>query len=474
MRKFRIGLAAISIVGVAAVVVTALVGAWVNGQTATSVLGQTDFTTATSGSGNNKFHRPLGVVVDPATGKVFVADNSNHRVLRFSSAQAATIGGSAEAVIGQPDFTTITFGVSQTKMALPVGLAIDTAGSLWVAEQGSNRVTRWDNAATVASGTAVAAQVLGQSLFTTNSQGLNQSKMNAPTTLFVDGAGRLFVTDLGNNRVLRFDNAATKANGGNADGVLGQPDFVTGSIVPPTQSTINAPIGVTGDQNGTVWVAESGNVRVLRFDNAATKANGANADEVLGQPDFVTKVLTTTQTGMGNPFGVAVDSIGRLYVTDSNRILVFNAAATLGNGAPANSVLGQSDFVSSTPGTTQSKLSNPWQVATVPGAAGIYVPDDQNNRVVHFIPANTTAANVTVSGRVLTSAGSGVRGARVVISDSRGNSFTAVTNAFGYYIFASVPSGDSYIGNATARGLTFSPRVIEVNDAIANLDLVAR
>ena len=94
--------------------------------------------------------------------------------------------------------------------------------------------------------------------------------------------------------------------------------------------------------------------------------------------------------------------------------------------------------------------------------------------VIGFDPAITTAANVPISGRVLSSNGVGVRSARVVITDSRGHVLTALTNASGYYTFTSVPSGDTYIANATSRGMTFAPRVVSVNDALANVDLVAR
>ena len=96
-----------------------------------------------------------------------------------------------------------------------------------------------------------------------------------------------------------------------------------------------------------------------------------------------------------------------------------------------------------------------------------------NNRGLAVV-GQPTAANVTISGRVVSSSGAGVRAARVTITDSRGHTFTAISNAFGYYTFASVPSGDSYVANATSRGMTFSPRVVGVTDAVAGLDLVAR
>ncbi|MFL6375082.1 MAG: NF038122 family metalloprotease [Pyrinomonadaceae bacterium] len=86
----------------------------------------------------------------------------------------------------------------------------------------------------------------------------------------------------------------------------------------------------------------------------------------------------------------------------------------------------------------------------------------------------TTAANVPISGRVLTSSGAGLRAARVTLQDSRGNTFTALTNSFGYYTFTNVPTGDTYIATASARRSVFAPRVVSVNDVLVDLDLIAR
>ena len=85
-----------------------------------------------------------------------------------------------------------------------------------------------------------------------------------------------------------------------------------------------------------------------------------------------------------------------------------------------------------------------------------------------------SAADVSVSGRVVDGNGRGLRNVRVSIADSRGNRFTAVTNTFGYYVFASVPSGDTYMASASARGMTFGPRVVNVNDAIGDLNFIAQ
>src|SRR5262249_36322724 len=148
---------------------------------------------------------------------------------------------------------------------------------------------------------------------------------------------------------LRFDNAASKANGAAADGVLGQTTF-TAVASGLTQSNMNLPNSLALDASGRLWVADTNNHRVLRFDSAATKANGANADGVQGQANFVSgsanRGSTTAQNSMSSPGGVEVDAAGRLYVGDgaNNRVLIFANAATLADGANAANVLGQTTF----------------------------------------------------------------------------------------------------------------------------------
>ncbi len=105
-------------------------------------------------------------------------------------------------------------------------------------------------------------------------------------------------------------------------------------------------MGVYADAGGRLWVCEDDNNRALRFDGAAAKANGAAADGVLGQPDFTSNAFNSTQNGVGNLRGVFGDEAGRIYLTDesNHRVLVFNDAAAKPNGANADVVLGQPTF----------------------------------------------------------------------------------------------------------------------------------
>ena len=315
-----------------------------NNMSASGVLGQLDFTTRTAGTSSGLLQAPSGVAVDLTTGKLFVVDRYNNRVLRWSSSDKMTNGSAAEAVLGQQDFVTASSGLSSTRMSDPLRAYVDASGRLWVSDYVNNRVLRFDNASSKATGSPADA-VLGQLNFTTSSSGTTAGKMNGPVGVFVDGAGRLWVTDRLNHRVLRFDNAAAKPNGANAEGVLGQPDFTTGSSG-LSATKMNRPMGVFADTAGRLWVCEDNNNRAIRFDAAAAKPNGAPADGVLGQPDFTTNVPNASRNGVSNLRGVFGDAAGRLYLVDesNNRIVIFSNAAAKANGADADLVLGAPDL----------------------------------------------------------------------------------------------------------------------------------
>ncbi len=85
----------------------------------------------------------------------------------------------------------------------------------------------------------------------------------------------------------------------------------------------------------------------------------------------------------------------------------------------------------------------------------------------------TTAAGVSVSGRVLTPDGYGLRNAIVSITDSTGMTRTARTTSFGYYTFENVEVGGTYVVSVGSKSYTFTPRTITVNDSVSDLDLVA-
>ncbi|MEK6649374.1 MAG: NHL repeat-containing protein [Bacteroidota bacterium] len=280
----------------------------------------------------NGFETPTSIALD-ALGNLYVVDQGNGRVLRFNAAASKANGAAADAVFGRQDFTSKGFGTTQTTFFTPQAVAIDAAGNLYVADGSNHRVLRFSGAATKGNG-APADAVLGQPDFTTNTKANAANKLDNPISLAVDRNGNLYVGQRGNCRVSVFLNAASKANGAAADIVLGKPDFADGSVpTAATSSNIYLPYALAVDENLNLYVADGGFNRVLVFYNAPSKSNGASADAVIGKGDLVSSSSTgATAVNVGQPYGVSVHSAtGKLFVScfSNSRVLRFQAKSAL-------------------------------------------------------------------------------------------------------------------------------------------------
>ena len=96
---------------------------------------------------------------------------------------------------------------------------------------------------------------------------------------------------------------------------------------------------------------------------------------------------------------------------------------------------------------------------------------DINN--ANFTITAPTAASVSVSGRVVTASGRGVSNAIVASTDQNGVVRTARTNSFGYYRFAEVAVGETYILSVRHKRYTFAPRAVSVNEDIVGFNFVS-
>jgi sugar lactone lactonase YvrE len=233
---------------------------------------------------------PSGVAVDSA-GNLYVADTVNHRVLKLAA------GSSTQTVL------------PLTGLINPSGVAVDSAGNLYVADWPNNRVVK------------LAAGSSTQTV-------LPFTGLNAPEGVAVDAAGNLYVTDSRNNRGLELAAGSSSQTvlpftglgdpGGAAVDAAGNlyvtdhhndrvlklaPGSGTQTVLPFTG--LNGPIDVAVDTAGNLYVADNGNSRVVKL------AAGSATQTVL------------PLTGVNGPVGVAVDAAGNLYVTDNanNRVV---------------------------------------------------------------------------------------------------------------------------------------------------------
>jgi len=366
--------------------------------TASDVVGQPGFVTGTVSAQitNATLAGPAGLATDGSN--LYVADPTLNRVLVFS---LKSLSNGAQLVFGQSDFSTTTANVgvfpsaSPNTLYVPADVKLDASGNVFIADTGNNRALRYT------SGSKSAVRVWGQSNFSAN--GPNQVKatgMSAPSRIAVDYSQSpyaLYVADTGNHRVLVWKNAVGFRNGDPADLVIGQPDFHTGianvdtrGSLTPSSTSLSSPMGIAVQPGtGALFVADSGNNRVLRFPRPVAQAGRITADAVIGQVDFASSVsAVVSASSLRNPRGVAFGPDGDLFVADTgnNRVLEFATA-----GKVAVRVYGQPNFISSASSTLVSAqtLSAPQGLA-VDTAYNLYVADTGANRVLIF--PNTQSA----------------------------------------------------------------------------------
>lgn len=360
------------------------------GQPALSVLGKPDFSsTSPNGPTTSLIGAVEGVAIDPITNKVFVADTANHRILRFAVASAYRNGGAAEAVFGQADFVSGSANRGGTPAAntldTPRSIFVDSAGRLWVADSVNHRILRFDNASSKASGDDADA-VLGQADFVSRTGQTTRNGMNSPAGVTVDSSGNLFVSDRANHRVLVFLDAVSKINGAEADGVIGQTDFATSSGG-TTAAGFQNPWGLTVDSGGHLWVCDSTNNRVLRFDAAATIENGGTASVVLGQENFDSSAaLAIGAASLDSPYYAAAAPDGTLWVGDfgHERFLGFKNAAGKSSGAKADIVLGQKRFTTQGAGVPSASGVNGANGVAIDREGGLFATDYHYRRVLRY------------------------------------------------------------------------------------------
>jgi len=322
------------------------------------VVGQPDFTTTTFRIAQDGMRLPTAVATDGTV--MAVADTGNNRVLIWRTLPTRN-GQPADIELGQDNFTSIRTGsdvvVDAKSLRAPQGVWIQN-GKLFVADTQNHRVLIWNSIPTV--NQQPADIVLGQANFNvavdanlvTGTTDAHANTLLNPVSVSSDGT-RLYVSDLGNNRVLIWNSIPT-SNQQPANVAVGQKDLDTGisndapELCPATgqdadgkdifparcAKTMDFPRYALSDGH-RLFIADGGNDRVLIYNTIPTQ-NGAAADVILGQPDENASVVSSftdlfhpllRQSAADitpTPTSLAYDGTN-LYVADpaNRRVLVF-------------------------------------------------------------------------------------------------------------------------------------------------------
>jgi DNA-binding beta-propeller fold protein YncE len=220
------------------------------------------------GSGSGQFSGPWGIAVNQSNGNVYVTDQANYRVEELSSS-GSFIRSFGSQGTGNGQFSTLA------------GVAVDSSGNVWVADYGNNRIQEFNEK--------------GEYKQKFGSEGTGNSQFKGPLNIAFSG-GNLYVTDYGNNRVQEFSTAGAYVSQFGSSG-SGNGQFLN-------------PYGIAGDPiSGNLYVVDNGHTRVQEFSPAGA---------------FITK-FGSSGTGAGqfvSPTGVAVNASGGVYVEDysANRV----------------------------------------------------------------------------------------------------------------------------------------------------------
>jgi streptogramin lyase len=301
----------------------------------------------TSGTGAGELDAPMGMAVD-ASGNVYVADSVNDRIQKFDS------GGTFIAQWG-------THGTGDGELFSPYDVAIDAWGNVYVADAVNHRIQKFD----------------GNGTFLTKwgENGTGEGQLAIPNAVAVDASGNVYVSDRDNYRIQKFDGNGTFQmtwGWGVDDGTSALQQCTSGcqqGIAGSGDGQLQPPVGVAVDVEGMVYVADSYNHRIQKFDSSGAYIGkwGAHCETSLSGADGCDGEFYF-------PIGVAADTAGNVHVVDggNQRIQKFDGSGTF------LTRWGQS-------GASDGQFSNPRGVA-VDASGNVYVADTDNDRIQKFGP----------------------------------------------------------------------------------------
>ncbi|MEO7804525.1 MAG: NHL repeat-containing protein, partial [Actinomycetota bacterium] len=331
-------------------------------------------------------NRPSGIAYDQL-GNLFVADTYSHRIRKVSrSGLITTVAGN-----GVPGFTGDGGLATSASLNTPTGIAVDSAGTLYISDTGNHRVRR------VAFGTISTFAGNGAAGYSGEGLAIIVS-LNSPIGLAVDPSNNLYIADSGNNRVRKVSASgfiSTLAGNGTA-GFSGDSSL---AVI----AQLNSPSGVAADAMGNVFIADTNNHRVRQVTVGLVittmAGNGFAGYSGDGGPAAAAQ--------LNSPFGLAVDSLGSVYVADRDNHRVRQLKLFVAFSAPP--VRSSAGYVANTfAGNGSASFSGDGGPATL---AGLRSPNsiavDPTGLIAFSDSDNYRVRGVSLSGIITTLAGNG-------------------------------------------------------------------
>lgn len=413
-----------------------------------------------------RFNNPADVAVDSAT-NIYVADEFNCTIRKMTPAGTNWI---VTTLAGSPRLVGFADGTNGTAtLNGPSGVAVDGSGNVFVADQSNNTIRR-------VTPNGVVTTLAGMAPLFGSQDGSNSvARFNRPYGLAVDGNGNIYVTDSGNYTVRKMTQigtnwavttiAGTAGQTGNFDGTNGTVRF--GAFV-------NGPRSIAVDGSGNLILADVGNSTIRKL-----TAVGTNwiASTIAGNGNIGTQDGTNSGAQFYNPYGVALDVAGNIYVTDGDNLI--RKMTPQGTNWVVKTIAGNTAPFQNVDGTGTAAGFFAPEGLRVDSAGNVYVADANNSTIRMMNPATevTTIAGAPTHYGTNDGIGSAARfyspfgtatdsATNLYVSDQGGNLIRKVTP--NGTVTTLIGSGDSAGGNfdSSNRLATFrQPSCIAVDGA---------
>ncbi|GHG77771.1 hypothetical protein GCM10018980_76300 [Streptomyces capoamus] len=265
-----------------------------------------------------QLNHPRGVAADSA-GNLYIADSDNHRVRKVTpDGKISTFAGTDTAGSdgdGGP--------AAEAQLNLPIGVAVDSAGDLYIADNMNHRVRK----VTMADGKINAFAGDGTPGNKGDDGSAVAAQLKQPVGVAVDGRGEVYITDFGNHRVRKVTiEGKIRAVAGTGTAGFG------GDGGPATSAQLHYPVGVVVDSIGDLYIADRDNHRVRKVAHDGKISTVAGTDTA----GFDGDGGPAAEAELNHPYGLAVDCVDALYITDFDNHRVRKVAAPWMAGLPAS------------------------------------------------------------------------------------------------------------------------------------------
>jgi trimeric autotransporter adhesin len=315
---------------------------------------------------------PVGIAVD-ASGNVYIADTYNNRIrlVTKSTGIITTVAGDGtQGYSGDGGLAT------SAQLYFPYGIAVDTSGNIYIADFNNDRIRM------VTKSTGIITTVAGDGTKSSTGDGGQATSAGVyyPYQIAVDTSGNIYINDPNNYRVRMVTKSTgiiTTVAGDGTSGHKGDGGLATSASLYYTK-------GVAVDASGNIYIVDSFYVRmVTKSTGIITTLAGDGTEGFKGDGG------QATSASLFSPVGIAVDASGNFYIADryNDRIRLVTKSTgiitTVAGGGVSFGDGGQA---------TSAYLFNPWGVA-VDASGEIYISTSPGHRIRHVHrmgPAPTT------------------------------------------------------------------------------------